>query len=150
MPPSWRRKSKRFARSLFLLERSPMLRFVFVCGLAALLLAGTTPVRAADKALPKNTGGDVKSIIATAIEAKGGESNVEKYKASISKFKGKFHGQGLEADMTGSQTLAPGKQRIEAALDAGGTAISYLAIVDGDKGWISVNGNPEEMSKDQL
>ncbi len=126
-----------------------MKRTVFASGLAALLAAGTLAARAPEGGL-KVKAEDVHPIVAKALEAGGGADNIEKFKASVSKFKGKFHGQGLEADMTGTQFMAPHRQKVEAALDASGNAISYLRIIDGDKGWQSINGNPEELSKDQL
>jgi hypothetical protein len=95
--------------------------------------------------------GDAKAIIAKAIQARGGADAIEKNKGITYKFKGKFHGQGLEADMTGTfRVMQPDRQRTEASLDASGQAISYLLIYDGKKGWISINGNPEEMSNDQM
>jgi hypothetical protein len=120
-----------------------MLRFALCGSFVAMLVVGPAPVRA--------EGGDAQAIIAKAIEAKGGADTVAKYQAFTLKFKGKFHGAGLEADMTGTTRVAlPDKQRTEAALDASGQAISYLLVFDGKKGWISINGNPDEMSKDAL
>jgi hypothetical protein len=121
-----------------------MSRFALPTALTVLLVSSALPARAeGDK--------DTKAIIAKAIQAKGGADAIEKNKGITYKFKGKFHGQGLEADMTGTfRVMQPDKQRTEAALDASGQAISYLLVYDGKKGWISINGNPEEMSNDQM
>ncbi len=123
-----------------------MLRTAFAGGIAALLLAGGAPARA-DDAKAK----DVKALIAKAVEANGGAANLEKAKAVSTKFKGKFHGAGLNANMTGStRTQSPDKSRTEASLDNDGQTISYLQVIDGNKGWVDINGNADELSKDAL
>jgi hypothetical protein len=122
-----------------------MLRLPLSVAFAAIAVAGFTPARAAEGEK------DAKAIVAKAIEAKGGAATIDKYNGFALKFKGKFHGQGIEADMTGTTRLMlPDKQRTEAALDASGQAISYLLVYDGKKGWVSINGNPEELSNDQI
>jgi hypothetical protein len=121
-----------------------MLRFAFPAVLTALLvqLAGA---RAAD------ADKDAKAIVAKAIEAKGGAANLEKYKASTSKFTGKVSINDMEVKMSGTaKDQAPDKSRLDASMDLNGQVVPFTQILNGKKGWQGIAGNVDEMDKDAL
>jgi hypothetical protein len=108
-------------------------------GLAVVLLAAGV-VRADEAAGPK-------AVIDKAIKAHGGLDNLKKYAAQVAKAKGKFYGMGDGIDYTSETSFqAPNKLRI--LVDAGG--FKFVQIVDGDKGWMDVNGEVSEMNKEFL
>jgi hypothetical protein len=124
-----------------------MLRSVFPGVVTALLLplVGAAPARASDG--DKN----VKEIVAKAIKAKGGAANLEKYKASTSKFSGTVSIMGMEIKMSGtSKDMVPGKTRLDASMSVGGQDVSFTQILNGKKGWQGLNGGVDEMDKDSL
>jgi hypothetical protein len=122
-----------------------MLRLAFTGALAAMLLVGVRPASADD--VEK----DAKAIIVKAIEAQGGAANLEKYKASSVKTKGKFYGFGLNADTTGTiQAMEPDKLRLESKSKADGADFVFLMVVNGDKGWMVFGGNNTELDKEMM
>jgi hypothetical protein len=120
-----------------------MLRLALAGALAAPLLAGGPPARAADP--------DPAAVIARAIEAKGGAAKLEKYRASTATFKGKFYGFGPGIDTAGTlRTMAPDKQFVLSKSKQGGAEDTFVYVVNGDKGWMIFNGNPTELDKDMM
>jgi hypothetical protein len=115
--------------------------------LAVLLLpaVGAVPARAADGDK------DVKAIIAKAIEAKGGAANLEKYQASISKFKGELNAGGMTVVMTGTtKEQVPDKLRLDATMKVGDQSFEFMQVINGDKGWQGVGASVAPMEKDAL
>ncbi len=130
-----------------------MLRSATACGLAALLLSPAAPARADSKAggAKSAENQDVKAVIAKAVEAKGGAANLDKYKAAVAKLKGTINAQGMEITMSGTSTdEAPDKSRLDATMNVGGQEISFVQVLNGDKGWQGINGNVDELEKDHL
>jgi hypothetical protein len=94
---------------------------------------------------------DAKAIIAKAIQATGGEERLAKYKAITWKGKGKINLMGTEIEFTIQAAVQPPKQsRGQSEADFNGMKFERIQVVNGDKGWISMMGNTEEMSEDQL
>lgn len=121
-----------------------MKRFALVSGLAALLVAGARPAAAEGTA-------EAKEVLAKAAKAIGLTPETAKYNGVTTKFKGKFSGAGLEnADISGTQTIGHDKLRTDVSVDANGSAVTFLRVLNGTKGWICFNGNTEEMNKDQM
>jgi hypothetical protein len=123
-----------------------MQRFIFRGVVTALLLplAGTT-VRAAD------TDKDVKDIVAKAIKAKGGQANIDKYKATTSQFTGSVSIMGMEIKISGtSKDQSPDKTRQDIKMDIGGQDVGITQIVNGKKGWQGTGGDLDDMDKDSL
>jgi hypothetical protein len=121
-----------------------MLRLVLTVAVAALVLSRPGPAVADENK-------DARAIIAKAIEVQGGQANLEKYKASTVKTKGKFHGFGLNADTTGIiQSVMPDKLRIESKSKANGMDFNFLLVVNGDKAWMSFNGDSQELDKEMM
>src|SRR5207244_5359870 len=109
-----------------------------------LLLTAGVHLQADDQA-------DAKGIVDKAIKALGGEEKLAKHKAATSKGKGKINLMGNEIEFTFEATVQPPKQsrrRFEA--DVSGTKFERTIVFNGDKGWINMMGNTDEMSQDQL
>jgi hypothetical protein len=108
-------------------------------GLAALILAGGA-ARADEAATPK-------AILDKAIKAHGGADALKKYTAQVTKAKGKFYGMGDGIDYT-SETSVQAPNKLRVFVDANG--FKFTQVVNGDKGWMDVNGEVTEMNKDFL
>jgi hypothetical protein len=75
----------------------------------------------------------VRDLIARAIKAHGGAENLDKWKASTLKTKGKI----LDLDYTAQTSIQlPDRTRTEARSHLG----KLLQVIDGDKGWIQLGG----------
>jgi hypothetical protein len=93
----------------------------------------------------------VKSLIDKAIKASGGEEKLAKYKAATWKGKGKINVGGIEIDFAVEAATQPPKQaRVKSEGEFSGTKFERMQIVNGDKGWISLSGNTQDMSEDEL
>jgi outer membrane lipoprotein-sorting protein len=120
-----------------------MRRLVPLAGAVALLLSPAA-LRADDQA-------DAKAILEKAIKAHGGGDNIDKVKAGTIEMKGKVYRDGNEIEYTGSVTFQqPDKQRLEVNFDIGGMKFKFLQVLNKDKGWIALNDNVTEMSKDSV
>lgn len=85
-----------------------------------------------------------QEVIDKAIKAHGGADKLAKLKMLSRKEVGKYHGLGAPFPYTAHTTLdQPGKMR----QDIEGV---YLAVLDGDKGWMQANGETKELTKQQL
>lgn len=94
---------------------------------------------------------DVKGILDKAIKATGGEETLAKYKAVTWKGKGKINLMGTEIEFTIEAAVQPPKQsRGRSEGDFSGTKFERLQVVNGDKGWVSLMGNVDEMPAAQL
>jgi hypothetical protein len=103
-----------------------------VRGLAAVLvLALATPAWAQQP----------KEIIEKAIKAHGGADNLAKLKSVTSKGNGNIYimGMGFPFKVAIHMHL-PDKARTEVKLDLGGKEVDILEVINGDKGWESVEG----------
>jgi hypothetical protein len=117
-----------------------------VCGsfVLGLLLAMVVSVQADDQA-------DAKAIIDKAIKATGGEAKLLKYKAAIWKGKGKINLMGNDIDFTIETAVQPPKQtRQRSEADFNGMKFERTSIINGDKGWLILMGNTDEMPADQV
>ena len=76
---------------------------------------------------------------------------LKKFKAIVSKSKGKFHGLGEAVDYTGETSLQmPNRIRTEVQSKFGDQEFKFVQIIDGGKGWIKIGDKTEEMNKDML
>jgi hypothetical protein len=121
-----------------------MLRIVFPAALIGLLLPAarvqSAPAREADK--------EIKAIIAKAIEARGGEANLQKYKARTYSFSGTMYIDGSEAAVSGiANEEAPVKTSVKTNITLAGAEIAFAQVFTGDKGWESINGTTQELDK---
>ncbi len=87
---------------------------------------------------------DARAIVAKAIKATGGEEKLDKFKAQTSQETGTYYGMGDGLPYTGKYSMQfPDKFRME-------IVGIFTIVVNGDKGWMSANGNTEEMNAEQL
>src|SRR5258708_27217742 len=92
----------------------------------------------------------VKAVIDKAIKAHGADK-LAKLKALNMKMKGKFYGMGEGIDYAGEWNVqAPDKSRNEITGDVNGTKFTYIQIFNGDKGWVSINGQTMDADKDTV
>lgn len=108
------------------------------------LVVSTAPVFADEQA-------DLRALIEKGIKARGDADKLARNKAQQWKGKGKFHGLGEAIDFSGEWAVQlPGQTRNRLEMDFNGAKFERVSVVNGDKGWIKLNGNLEEMDKDQL
>jgi hypothetical protein len=108
------------------------------------LLSLLVPVRADEDAT-------LREVIARAIKADGGLENLTKFKASVSKQKGKIHTPGGALEYTSETSIQlPDRLRTEVRIKVGDMQFTVLQIVAGTKGWIQLMGKTDEMNKDML
>jgi hypothetical protein len=111
-----------------------------MCALSLLALASAAaPARAGDD--------DVKAVVEKAIKAQGGGDEAAKYPAARVSSKGKFYGMGDGIDFTSTSAVQqPDRSRFEVT----GDQFKFVQVVNGDKGWVKINDNVDEMNKEQL
>jgi hypothetical protein len=109
-----------------------------------LVLAAPLVARADDEA-------DMRALIEKAIKAHGGADKLSKFKVVTSKFKGKFYGMGEGIDYSADMSVQGQTQmRLDLSFDAGGMKFTIVNVLNGDKGWSSINGKTDDMSKEQI
>jgi outer membrane lipoprotein-sorting protein len=108
---------------------------------ASLLFAGAGLVRADGEA-------DARKVIDRAIKAHGSADKLAQLKAHTFKLKGKYYGMSADGtDYTGEWSIqAPDKFRMEIS----GQGFKFVNVVNGNKGWVQVMGNTQEMDKEAL
>jgi outer membrane lipoprotein-sorting protein len=108
------------------------------------LLTFLIPVRADEDA-------KLREVIARAIKIGGGIDHLKKFKANVSKSKGKFHGLGEAIDYTGETSLQlPNRLRTEVHSKFGDQEFTYIQVIDGNKGWIKIGNKTDEMNEERL
>jgi hypothetical protein len=94
---------------------------------------------------------DLKAVIKKAIEAHGGEKNIDKYKAAVSKFKGTIAIGPVTADVIGETTLQkPDKVKNVMNLDIGGKKLDLITVFNGKKLWVNVMGQTKEVDDEKI
>jgi hypothetical protein len=114
-------------------------------GLSALALTlSLSAARADDQA-------DIKALLDRAVKAHGGADLLDKYKGSTSKGSGKFYGLGEGIPFTSTRQLQePDRFRIVNEMAVMGQQLNVVLVLNGDKGWINVNGTTMDMPKELL
>lgn len=109
------------------------------CAPCLLALAALAPLaRAAD---------DAKAVVEKAIKAAGGAEELAKYPAVRLVSKGTYYGMGAPVEFTSTSYIqAPDRSRFEVS----GDQFKFVQVFHGDKGWVKVNDDTQEMDKDQL
>jgi hypothetical protein len=114
-----------------------MLRSVCSVLAGVTLLSAVSALRADDQA-------QGLAIVTKAIKAAGGEENLAKFKAHTWTEKGTYYGMGNALPYTGKYAVQmPDKFRME-------IEGFFTLVLDGDKGWTSMGGATDEMSKEQM
>lgn len=108
------------------------------------LLTFLNPVRAQEDA-------KVRDVVDRAIKAHGGLDKLTKFKASVTKQKGKVHILDNALDFTGESSIQlPDRFRNEVKSQAGGQQVTFIQIINGNKGWVKFGEMTIEMNKDML
>ncbi len=87
---------------------------------------------------------DARAIVAKAIKAAGGEEALAKFNASTFKETGTYYGMGDGLPYTGKYAVQyphQFKMEIEGV---------FMIVLNGDKGWMVMNGETREMTADEL
>jgi hypothetical protein len=109
-------------------------------GLLSLLI----PVRADEDAT-------LREVVTKAIKVHGGLDNLTKFKANVTKQKGKFHGPGGVLEFTSDTSIQlPDRLRTEVGFKVGDMQFTFLQVIAGNKGWMRLMDKTEEMNKDML
>jgi hypothetical protein len=94
---------------------------------------------------------DARAIVAKAVAAQGGEEKLAKIRAGRSKLKGTLFADGREIAFTGEEMFQlPGQVKIVLNLKNTPAGQTVVEVIDGDKGWISINGKATEADADAL
>lgn len=94
---------------------------------------------------------DLQKIIDKAIKAHGADKAPKDKKAATFKLKGMVHVMAMDLDFTAEfATQEPDKFRSVQELTVMGQEFKILTVLNGDKGWVSVAGNTQELGKDAL
>jgi outer membrane lipoprotein-sorting protein len=118
------------------LRRTIMRKIVGVAGVVSVFALIIFSVRGGEEA-------KLREIIARAIKAHGGAENMEKFKASIAKTKGKLLGLEYTAETSIQQ---PDRSRTGAESKLG----KFVQVLNGDKGWVKLGDLSRECSKEEL
>jgi hypothetical protein len=93
---------------------------------------------------------DSQAIIDKAIKAHGGADKLTKFQAARSKSKGTIDVAGGISFTSDSAYQHPNKFKESLELDVMGNKVSIATVFNGEKGWISVNGETKEMDEKVL
>lgn len=116
-------------------------RFLWVLYWAGGLAVG---VQAAQPAEPD-------AVVRKAIQAMGGAEKLAKVKASVSKGKCKFYGNGRAIACDGEWSMQlPGQLKASYLMEIGGKKVTRVEVINGDRGWIATRGKTKSLPADQL
>src|SRR5262249_21161774 len=93
----------------------------------------------------------LKAILRKSMEAHGGEKNLAKYKAAVTKFKGTIDIMGNKSDMTGETSLQkPDKVKNTMSLNINNMNIDIVTVFNGKQLWVSVLGKTMEITDEKI
>src|ERR1700683_4819086 len=92
-----------------------------------------------------------RAVIRKAIQALGGEEKLTRYKASVTKGKCKFYGNGraIDCDAEWSMQL-PRQIKASYVMQMGGKTLKRIEVINGDKGWIMMGDKTTPLPAEQL
>ena len=94
---------------------------------------------------------DPRAVVTKAIKAQGGEEKLTKIRAGRSKLKGTLYDNGREIAFTGEEVFAlPNQIRITLVVKTTPKGQSIVEVFDGDKGWISQDGQVKDADSESL
>ena len=94
---------------------------------------------------------DLKAILRKSIEAHGGEKNLSKFKAVVTKFKGTMELQGLTFDINGETSLQkPDKVKNVMKLEIKGKSFEVITVFNGEKLWVNAMGQTKEITDEKI
>src|SRR5438270_3085914 len=87
-----------------------------------------------------------RAVLEKAIQASGGVEKLGRATISRSKFKGTGEFEGVRANLTGDVLVQlPRQMKLELQAEVQGQNVSFLYVVNGDKGWIQMLGQTMEL-----
>src|SRR5262249_55433358 len=117
--------------------------------LAAALVACIVPGRVAPA--PGDDQAKAQAVIDQSIEALGGKEKVTKFKAATWRIKGTFYGHHKGLAYTAEWMVQPPEQaRVAVISELDGRKYQRIMGINGDKGWIQMNDDTEEMDPERL
>ena len=94
---------------------------------------------------------EARAVVAKAIKAQGGEERIAKIRAGRSKLKGTLYDSGREIAFTGEEVFAlPNQFKTSLVVKTTPKGQNIVEAVDGDKGWISMEGQVEDADSESL
>lgn len=94
---------------------------------------------------------DLKDVIRKSITAHGGEANLAKLNAVVSKFKGTMNLLNAKRDVEGETSFEkPNRLRNVLKIDIGGKEVSVITVYDGKKFWVNSNGMTTEINDEKI
>lgn len=94
---------------------------------------------------------EARALIARAITAHGGEANLTRFRAAQEKTKGAFFPTGREAPFTQELSVQlPDRLRNVLRVEVENRKLTIIQILDRDKGYLSSDGDTQQMSEDQV
>jgi hypothetical protein len=94
---------------------------------------------------------NAKALIEKAIKATGSLDKLVSTKGIVVKSKGKVNFQGTDLEITADVYVQPpDKQRTQSAADVNGMKFERIQILNGNKGWVTQQGNTEEMKEAEV
>ena len=94
-----------------------------------------------------------RAVVEKAIQSQGGAAKVAKLRTMRIKVEGKAElvpGQPAVPFTIEDTWQMPDKYRTESAFEAGGQKLTQTQVIDGDKGWMRVNGQVQDMPKEAV
>ena len=92
-----------------------------------------------------SAGDDPRTVIARAIAAQGGEGKLAAVRAGRSTLRGTLFDGNREFAFTSEQSFQlPGQIKIALTLKTAPKTTKIVEVIDGDKGWISIDGQVKE------
>jgi hypothetical protein len=94
---------------------------------------------------------EARAIIDKAMKAQGDEKAAKKMAVATLKAKGVFHIMDMALDMTLKAWVhEPDKEKVVISLTAPGVKLDIIEVINGDKGWVSLDGNVAELEEADL
>jgi outer membrane lipoprotein-sorting protein len=94
---------------------------------------------------------DLKAILRKSIEAHGGEKNLAKFKAAMSKYKGTLELMNNKIEVTGETSFQkPDKLRNTIELNIANMKINVISVYNGKTLWVSTQGTTMEIDDEKI
>ncbi|MSU76553.1 MAG: hypothetical protein EXS16_00505 [Gemmataceae bacterium] len=94
---------------------------------------------------------DLKAVLRKAITAHGGEANLAKLKATVTKYKGTMSLLGGKRDVEGETSLQiPDRLRNVIKIDIQGKEITVITVYNGKQFWVNSNGITTEFTDEKI
>jgi hypothetical protein len=94
---------------------------------------------------------DARAILDKAMKAQGDEKVAQKLLSVIGKAKGKLHLMDMALNLSvQTWNQLPGKTKAVISMTGDGASFEIVQAINGDKGWVSFDGNVTDLDSDQL